>query len=78
MTWLGSRLSRGAGRIALGVFATAAAAVLLAPTAVASPESDAANAVAKPAPVPVAMPGTRDTRVTKATRVMLGIAAVRP
>ena len=43
MTWLGSRLSRGAGRIALGVFATAAAAVLLAPAAVASPESDAAN-----------------------------------
>lgn len=43
MTWLGSRLTRGAGRIALGVFATAAAAVLVAPAAVASPESDAAN-----------------------------------
>ncbi|MCI4676293.1 sunset domain-containing protein [Candidatus Mycolicibacterium alkanivorans] len=43
MTWLGSRLSRGTGRIALGVFATAAAAVLVAPAAVATPESDAAN-----------------------------------
>jgi uncharacterized protein with LGFP repeats len=44
MTWLGSRLTRGVGRLALGVVATAVAALLVAPAAVASPESDAANA----------------------------------
>ncbi|BBZ75367.1 hypothetical protein MANY_07040 [Mycolicibacterium anyangense] len=44
MTWLGSRLTRGVGRLALAVVATTAAAVLVAPVAVASPESDAANA----------------------------------
>lgn len=44
MTWLGSRLTRGVGRVALGVVAAAAAAVLVAPVAVASPESDAATA----------------------------------
>ena len=45
MTWLGSRLSRGVGRLALCVIATATAAVLMAPTAVATPETDASDAI---------------------------------
>lgn len=45
MTWLGSRLSRGVGRLALCVVAAATAAVLMAPAAVASPESDASAAI---------------------------------
>ncbi|QEN14926.1 LGFP repeat-containing protein [Mycolicibacterium sp. ELW1] len=45
MTRLGSRLSRGVGRMALGVFATAAAALLWAPGAIASPETDAGDAI---------------------------------
>ncbi|AQT80639.1 hypothetical protein B1R94_17295 [Mycolicibacterium litorale] len=45
MTWLGSRLNRGVGRMALGVLATAAVAVLWAPVAVATPESDASDAI---------------------------------
>ena len=44
MTWLGSRLSRGVGRLALCVVAAATAAVLMSPAAVASPESDAGAA----------------------------------
>ena len=45
MTWLGSRLSRGVGRLALCVVAAATAAVLMSPAAVASPESDAGAAI---------------------------------
>ncbi len=45
MTWLGSRLGRGVGRLALCVVAAATAAVLMAPTAVASPETDAGDAI---------------------------------
>ncbi|WP_396932515.1 LGFP repeat-containing protein [Mycolicibacterium sp.] len=45
MTRLGSRLSRGVGRMALGVFATAAAALLWAPGAIADPQSDASDAI---------------------------------
>ncbi|KAA0112132.1 LGFP repeat-containing protein [Mycolicibacterium sp. P1-5] len=45
MTRLGSRLSRGVGRMALGVLATAAAALLWAPGAIADPQSDAGDAI---------------------------------
>ncbi|WP_183506940.1 MULTISPECIES: hypothetical protein [unclassified Mycolicibacterium] len=45
MTWLGSRLSRGVGRMALAVVATAAAALLFAPGAIATPDSDASDAI---------------------------------
>lgn len=45
MTRVGNRLSRTIGRLALGVAATAAAAALVVPTAVASPESDASDAI---------------------------------
>src|SRR3954454_16416342 len=45
MTRLGSRLSRGVGRMALGVFATAAAALLWAPGAIADPQTDAGAAI---------------------------------
>ena len=45
MTRLGIRLTRTAQRLALGVAATAAAAVLVAPLAFATPESDAADAI---------------------------------
>ena len=45
MTWLESRLNRGVGRIALGVLATAAAALLWAPGAIATPETDASDAI---------------------------------
>ena len=45
MTWLGSRLSRGVGRMALAVIATATAALLFAPGAIATPDSDASDAI---------------------------------
>ncbi|MEI7546361.1 MAG: hypothetical protein WCJ53_16230 [Mycobacteriaceae bacterium] len=45
MTRLGIRLTRTAQRVAVGVAATAAAAVLVAPLALATPESDAADAI---------------------------------
>ena len=45
MTRLGNGLTRTARRLALGVAATAAAAVLVAPLALATPESDAADAI---------------------------------
>ena len=45
MTRLGNGLTRTARRLALGVAATAAAAVLVAPLALATPESDAASMV---------------------------------
>ncbi|MGY4709845.1 LGFP repeat-containing protein [Mycolicibacterium sp. CBM1] len=45
MTWLGSRLNRGVGRMALGVLAATAAALLWAPLAIATPESDASDAI---------------------------------
>jgi len=45
MTRLGIGLTQTARRIALGVAATAAAAVLVAPLALATPESDAADAI---------------------------------
>lgn len=45
MTRLGLGLTRTARRFALGVAATAAAAVLVAPLALATPESDAADAI---------------------------------
>jgi uncharacterized protein with LGFP repeats len=45
MTRLGNKLTRTARRLALGVAATAAAAVLVAPLALATPESDAADAI---------------------------------
>jgi uncharacterized protein with LGFP repeats len=45
MTRLGNKLTRTARRVALGVAATAAAAVLVAPLALATPEGDAADAI---------------------------------
>lgn len=45
MTRLGNGLTRTARRLALGVAVTAAAAVLVAPLALATPESDAADAI---------------------------------
>jgi len=45
MTRLGNRLTRTVQRVAVGVAATAAAAVLVAPLALATPESDAADAI---------------------------------
>ena len=45
MTWLGSRLSSGVGRMAFAVVATATAALLFAPGAIATPESDASDAI---------------------------------
>jgi len=45
MTRLGNKLTRTARRVALGMAATAAAAVLVAPLAIATPESDAADAI---------------------------------
>ena len=45
MTRLGNGLTRTVRRLALGVAATAAAAVLVAPLALATPESDAADAI---------------------------------
>ena len=45
MTRVGSRVSRTVGRLTLGVVATLAAAALAVPTALATPESDAADAI---------------------------------
>lgn len=45
MARVGSRFSRTLGRVTLGIAATAAAAALVVPSAVASPESDAADAI---------------------------------
>jgi uncharacterized protein with LGFP repeats len=45
MTRVGNRVGRTLGRLTLGIAATAAAAALVVPTAVASPESDAADAI---------------------------------
>lgn len=45
MTRLGNRFVRSAGRLALAVAATAGAAALVAPMALATPESDAAGAI---------------------------------
>ncbi len=45
MARVGNRLSRNIRRFALGIAATAAATALVVPTAVASPESDAADAI---------------------------------
>jgi len=45
MTRLKNRLTRTAQRLAVGFAATAAAAVLVAPLALATPESDAADAI---------------------------------
>lgn len=45
MTGLGARLSRAAGRMTLGVIALAAAAALMAPPVLATPGTDAADAI---------------------------------
>jgi len=44
---VGGRIGRAAGRLTLGIAATAAAAALVVPSAVASPESDAADAISQ-------------------------------
>ena len=47
MARVGSRFTRTMGRLTLGIAATAAAAALVVPSAVASPESDAADAISQ-------------------------------
>ena len=45
MTRVGNRLSRTVGRLTLGIIAAGASVALVVPTALATPESDAADAI---------------------------------